>query len=68
MTRQSISLSPLAVASVLLFTPSFIFAQEGFSVQRNPIVTEARHTTTTVAFRDMVDVGWHNVSKVMPEQ
>jgi hypothetical protein len=67
MTRQSISLSPLAVLSALLFTPAFISAQEGFTVQRNPIVTEARHTTTTVAFRDMVDVGWHNVSKVMPE-
>ena len=67
MTRQSVSLSHLAALSALLFTPTFILAQEGFTVQRNPIVTEARHTTTTVAFRDMVDVGWHNVSKVMPE-
>ena len=67
MTRQSVSLSHLAALSVLLFTPTFIFAQEGFTVQRNPIVTEARHATTTVPFRDMVDVGWHNVSKVMPE-
>ena len=67
MMRQSVSLSHLAALSTLLFTPTFILAQEGFTVQRNPIVTEARHTTTTVAFRDMVDVGWHNVSKVMPE-
>jgi len=36
-------------------------------VQRNPIVTTATHVTTTQAFRDMTDVPWHNVSKVMPE-
>ena len=36
-------------------------------VQRNSIVIHATHAITPQAFRDMPDVGWHNVSKVMPE-
>ena len=36
-------------------------------VQKNPIVVQARHAETSLAFRDLADVGWHNISKVMPE-
>lgn len=36
-------------------------------VQRNPIITTSRAVTTKVPLRDMVEVPWHNVSKVMPE-
>jgi len=58
----------LAICSGLtLLLPSLLSAQAGISVQKNPIVTESRHTTTAVAFRDMADVGWHNISKIMPE-
>ena len=66
MKERFTSLSLLAALSALCCT-SVAFAQEGISVQRNPIVVQARHTTTAIAFRDMVDVGWHNISKVMPE-
>jgi hypothetical protein len=43
------------------------FAQGAIPVQRNPIIIHSTHTTTVLALRDMPDVGWHNVSKVMIE-
>ena len=37
-------------------------------VQRNPIVIrDIQHVTTSLAFREMTPVPWHNQSKVMPE-
>jgi hypothetical protein len=36
-------------------------------IQTHPIVTHARGVTTKVPIRDMPDVPWHNVNKVMPE-
>lgn len=54
-----------------MWTLAIIFAvavgASAQDVQRSPIVTQARHVTTTLALRDMVDVPWHNLSKVMPE-
>jgi hypothetical protein len=67
MNRRITPLCLLATLAVVACLTGAIFAQEAVPVQRNPIVTEARHATTALAFRDMVDVGWHNVSKVMPE-
>lgn len=64
--KQRFTVFSLLVALLALCCVTSAVAQEE-KVQRNPIVVEARHTTTTVAFRDMVDVGWHNASKVMPE-
>ena len=42
------------------------FAQD-VPVQNNPTVIHSTHVTTTQALRDMKEVPWHNVSKVMPE-
>ncbi len=64
MKQRLITSSLLAALSAMAGSAS---AQAGIPVQRNPTVTEARHATTPVAFRDMLDVGWHNVSKVMIE-
>lgn len=50
---------------LLCVLPYLASAQE--VVQRDPIVTHAIPVTTTQAFRDMKEVPWHNVSKVMPE-
>jgi hypothetical protein len=49
---------------LLCIVPYLASAQ---NIQRNPIVTQATHVTTTQAFRDMTPVPWHNLSKVMPE-
>jgi hypothetical protein len=65
MKQRFTALSLLAAFSALCCASAAVAQEE--SVQRNPIVVQARHTTTAIAFRDMVDVGWHNISKVMPE-
>ena len=66
MKQRLVALSPLAaLATVACFTGSG-FAQD-VPVQRNPIVIHATHATTPLAFRDMPDEGWHNLSKVMIE-
>src|SRR5258707_5709596 len=67
MSIRSCCRSLATCSGLALLLPSLLSAQARIPVQRNPIVTEAKHSTTTLAFRDMVDVGWHNVSKVMPE-
>jgi len=65
MKSRFASLSLLAALSALCYTGAAVAQEE--QVQTNPIVVVGRHTTTTIPFRDMVDVGWHNLSKVMPE-
>ena len=59
--------SVFACAGCALLVPATLLGQDAVSVQKDPIVTQATHATTPLAFRDMVDVGWHNISKVMPE-
>ena len=53
-------------ASLALLVPAMLVGQEA-KVQTSPIVIHSSHTTTPLAFRDMADVGWHNVSKLMIE-
>lgn len=60
-------LTALSLMAALAVVPGTALAQKNIPVQRNSIITEATHATTPLAFRDMVDVGWHNVSKVMIE-
>lgn len=55
------------LAMVVLGGATLSLNAQSESVQKNPIVTQAEHVTTTTAFRDMADVPWHNVSKLMPE-
>ncbi len=57
---------PMTALSLFAVLAGNLFAQD-VPVQTNPTVTEATHATTTMPFRDMADVGWHNVSKVMIE-
>jgi hypothetical protein len=58
--------SHLAALAGVACLASTSFSQN-VPVQRNPIVMHANPVTTTQALRDMKEVPWHNVSKVMPE-
>ncbi len=48
-----------------LLVPAMLLSQA--PVQRNPIVIHSTHAVTPQAFRDMADVGTHNLTKVMVE-
>lgn len=63
-TRYEAQIFALCTVAALVIAALSLPAQ-GEQVQRNPIVTQAEHTTTTIPFRDMVDVPWNNISKVM---
>lgn len=67
MKQRFTVLSLLAALAVVACVTGTALAQGPIPVQRNPIVIHSTHTTTPLAFRDMADVGWHNVSKVMIE-
>jgi hypothetical protein len=56
-----------AAGTLLLCVLPYLASGQDVPVQRNPIVMHSTHVTTTQAFRDMKEVPWHNVSKVMPE-
>src|SRR5713226_6884804 len=65
--KQRISaFSFLAALTGVACLASTSFSQD-VPVQKNPIVMHSNPVTTTQAFRDMKEVPWHNVSKVMPE-
>jgi len=63
--NHRLNLPTVLVALSALCCANSAVAQE--TVQKNPIVVQARHAETSLAFRDLPDVGWHNISKVMPE-
>lgn len=54
----------IAAPALSLLALASLSAEE---VQRNPIVIQAQHVTTTVPVRDMAEVPSHNASKIMPE-
>jgi len=56
-----------AAGTLLLCVLPYLASAQDVPVQRNPIVTHATPVTTTQALRDMKEVPWHNVTKVMPE-
>jgi hypothetical protein len=56
-----------AAGTLLLCVLPYLASGQNVPVQRNPIVTHSTPVTTTQALRDMKEVPWHNVSKVMPE-
>ena len=62
---------PVLAAAVgsapVLLVPFLATLASGQNIQRNPIVTHANGVTTTVPFRDMAEVQWHNLSRVRPE-
>jgi hypothetical protein len=66
MKQRFTALSFLAALTGMACLAGTSFSQD-VQVQRNPIVTHANPVTTTQAFRDMIDVPWHNATKVMPE-
>lgn len=66
MKKQGKGLCLLAAFAALTCLTGSAIAQD-VPVQRNPTIIHSTHATTTQAFRDMVDVGWHNTSKVMIE-
>src|SRR5438270_6041998 len=56
-----------AAGTLLLCVLPYLASGQNVPVQRNPIVIHSTPVTTTQALRDMKEVPWHNVSKVMPE-
>ncbi|HEY2103814.1 MAG TPA: hypothetical protein VGH08_11245 [Chthoniobacterales bacterium] len=56
-----------AAGTLLLCVLPYLASGQDVPVQRNPIVTHSTPVTTTQALRDMKEVPWNNVSKVMPE-
>jgi hypothetical protein len=67
MKQRLAAISTFAALATVAFVPGSTLAQDTVPVQRNPIVIHATHATTTVPFRDLPDVGWHNMTKVMVE-
>lgn len=66
MNKRFTVLSPLAALTAVICLTGSVLAQD-VPVQTNPIIIHSTHATTTQALRDMVDVGWHNTSKIMIE-
>src|SRR6266446_1596451 len=66
MKQRFSAFSYLAALAGVACLASTSFSQDA-PVQRNPIVMHSTHVTTTQALRDMKEVPWHNVSKVMLE-
>ncbi len=67
MKQRLVAISTFAALAALACLPGSAAGQSGIPVQRNPIVIHATHATTTMPFRDLPDVGWHNATKVMVE-
>src|SRR5437899_8509440 len=63
------SISRLSLAASLVgMLAAPILPAGAQDVQTEPIVMhETNHVTTTIPFREMTPVPWHNLSRVMPE-